>query len=160
MLKQIIGIGLFCLIAFFSALTHAQDLYVPVIHVHDGDTIEIQLTLPEPLNKVSVRILGIDTPEMPAASYTTTGKLSRAKCDKEAKLALQAQAYVASLVKDNGNMLLLKEYSWDKYGGRIDADTYVVDLNTGTTINIAAQLLQHGLAVEYNGGTKTKDWCK
>ena len=53
----------------------AQDLIVPVINVRDGDTIEIRMTLPEPLDKVSVRIYGIDTPEIPAASYATTGKL-------------------------------------------------------------------------------------
>jgi endonuclease YncB( thermonuclease family) len=144
----------------FGAVAHAQDLYVPVINVYDGDTVETRLTLPSPLDKVSVRIYGIDTPEMPAKSYATTGKLNRAKCIQEAELALLAQAYVEDLVKDNGNLLLLRAYSWDKYGGRIDADTYVVDLATGIEINIADQLISNGMAVEYYGGKKTKNWCE
>ncbi len=160
MIKKRIGIVLFFLIAFFSAVAHSQDLYVPVVRVHDGDTIETRLTLPAPLDKVSVRIYGIDTPEMPARSYATTGKLNRAKCVQEAELALIAKAYVQSLVKENGNMLLLRDYSYDKYGGRIDADTYVVDLATGVEINIADELIKQGMAVEYFGGRKTKNWCQ
>lgn len=142
-----------------SVVTAAQDLYVPVINVHDGDTIEIRLTLPEPLDKVSVRIYGVDTPEMPADSYAVTGKLNRAECIKEAELALQAQGFVEKLVADNGNLLVLKGYSWDKYGGRIDADAYVVN-PAGVHINIADELLKRGYAVEYYGGTKTKNWCE
>jgi len=144
----------------FGNTVTAQDMYVPVINVYDGDTIEIRLTLPEPLNKVSVRIFGIDTPEMPAKSYATTGKLSRADCIQEAELALHARAVVERLIQNNGNMLLLRGYSWDKYGGRIDADTYVVDIETGVEINIADELLARKMAVEYYGGTKTKNWCE
>lgn len=147
-------------ILFFSSVAFAQDMYVPVINVHDGDTIQTRLTLPAPLDKVSVRIYGVDTPEMPAKSYATTGKLNRAQCVQEAELALVAKDFVQTLVKENGNMLLLRAYSWDKYGGRIDADVYVVDLTTGTEINIADSLIERGMAVEYYGGPKTKNWCE
>jgi endonuclease YncB( thermonuclease family) len=97
---------------------------------------------------------------MPAKSYAVTGKLSRADCVQEAEQALIARAFVQSLVKAHGNMLLLKAYSWDKYGGRIDADAYVVDLTTGAEFNIADELIRKGYAVEYFGGTKTKNWCE
>jgi len=143
-----------------GAAVQAQDLYVPVTEVYDGDTIKIRLTLPSPLDVVSVRIYGIDTPEMPAKSYATTGKLSRADCIQEAELALRARAVVEHLVKTKGNMLLLRGYSWDKYGGRIDADTFVVDMETGEETNIADELISRKLAVEYYGGTKTKNWCE
>jgi len=145
---------------FMGATTQAQDLYVPVTEVHDGDTIKIRLTLPSPLDVVSVRIYGIDTPEMPAKSYATTGKLSRADCVQEAEQALLAQWFVEELVNRGGKQLILRGYSWDKYGGRIDAVAYVIDPDTGAEINIADELIAMGMAVEYYGGTKTKNWCE
>lgn len=143
-----------------GAAVQAQDLYVPVTEVYDGDTIKIRLTLPSPLDVVSVRIYGIDTPEMPAKSYATTGKLSRADCVKEAEQALLAKWFVEELVNRGGRQLILRGYSWDKYGGRIDADAYVIDPDTGAEINIANKLIEQDLAVEYYGGTKTKNWCE
>lgn len=143
-----------------GTMVNAQDLYVPVTSVYDGDTIKVRFTLPEPLDRVSVRIYGIDTPEMPAKSYATTGKLSRADCIQEAELALAAKAYVEDLVNRGGNQLILSGYSWDKYGGRIDAVAFVIDPDTGTAINIADKLIENGMAVEYYGGTKTKNWCE
>jgi endonuclease YncB( thermonuclease family) len=143
-----------------GAVVNAQDLYVPVVSVYDGDTIKVRFTLPEPLDRVSIRLYGIDTPEMPAKSYATTGKLSRADCIQEAELALVAKAYVEDLVNHGGRQLLLRGYSWDKYGGRIDAVAYVIDPDTGDEINIADELIDRGMAVPYYGGTKTKNWCE
>jgi len=143
-----------------GAAVQAQDLHVPVINVYDGDTIEIRLTLPAPLDKVSVRIYGVDTPEMPAKSYATTGKLSRADCVQEAEQALLARWFVEELVNRGGRQLILQGYSWDKYGGRIDAVAFVIDPDTGAAISIADELIEQGLAVEYYGGTKTKNWCE
>jgi len=150
--------------AFFLLLlpflaTAGESLIVPVIEVYDGDTVKTRLTLPNPLDKVSVRIYGIDSPEKPAKSYPTTGKLGRSKCVKEAKLSLEGTEYLETLIKEHGGMLKLKAYSWDKYGGRINADVYVIDLKTGTELNVADRMIEKGYAVEYFGGTKTKDWC-
>lgn len=156
-----ISLFLFTWICLFSSFAYTQDdLVVPVIEVHDGDTIKTRLTLPSPLDEVSVRIFGIDTPEMPADSYYETGKLSRAKCVKEAELALEATQYLRTLIWQHGGMLSLKAYQYDKYGGRILADAYVIDLETGIEVNIADKMLERGYAVEYFGGTKTKDWCE
>lgn len=138
----------------------AETMYVPVISVYDGDTIRTRLTLPEPLNAISVRINGIDTPESPAASYYTTGKLNRAKCVQEAELALEARARVEQLVRNGGNMLILKNFKYGKYAGRIVSDVYVVDIDKTHTINIATVLLEEGYAIPYNGGKRTHDWCK
>lgn len=149
------------ILLLFSLTVIAEDsLIVPVIEVYDGDTIKTRLTLPNPLDVISVRIYGIDTPEMPAKSYYETGKLGRAQCVKEAELALAAQDHLDTFVKQHGGMLLLKGYSWDKYGGRINADAYVIDLKTATEVNVADEMISKGYAVEYFGGTKTKDWCE
>lgn len=138
----------------------ADSLIVPVLEVYDGDTIKTRLTLPTPLDVVSIRIYGIDTPEKPAKSYYTTGKLGRAKCVKEAELSLEATAYLKALVEKYGGMLSLRGYSWDKYGGRINADAYIIDLDTGAEFNVADEMIAKGYAVEYFGGTKVKDWCE
>lgn len=143
-----------------STTAVAEDMYLAVIKVKDGDTIETRLTLPAPLNVVSIRLYGVDTPEIPAESYPTTGKLGTASCIKEAEAGLAAKRLVEDLIKNNGNMIKLKSFGWDKYGGRIDGDAYVVNLTTGTEIYIAGELIKAGLAVEYFGGTKTKDWCQ
>lgn len=155
----IVAFAIICGI-FMGTTTQAQDLYVPVTEVYDGDTIKIRLTLPSPLDVVSVRIYGIDTPEMPAKSYATTGKLSRADCVKEAEQALLAKWFVEELVNRGGRQLILRDYSWDKYGGRIDAIVYAIDPNTGAEIDIARELIEVGMAVEYYGGAKTKNWCE
>lgn len=147
---------LLLLLASFRA--NAGDMVLPVIAVQDGDTIETRLTLPEPLDKISIRVFGIDTPEKPAASYTETGKLGLAKCKKEADLALKAKEVVTSLVSRGGNTIYTRGMQWDKYGGRIDADVYV-KVN-GQNIDIARTLIEGGYAIEYFGEKKTHDWCQ
>ena len=115
------------------------------LKVTDGDTIKIDVSKESPLIKklgLSVRINGIDTPE----------KGSRAKCKKENELATQATKFTTDLV---GNKeLLLTSIKWDAYGGRIDAFVKV------NGVDIGKALLVKGLAVEYDGKKKTKDWCK
>jgi endonuclease YncB( thermonuclease family) len=137
-----------------------EDLILPVLEIYDGDTIKTRLSLPNPLDKTSVRIYGIDTPEKPAASYAESGKLGRSKCKKEADLALKATAFMKQMFKDNGNMMLLKSYEWGKFGGRILADVYVLNIETGKQTNIADAMIDKGYAVAYFGEKKSKDWCK
>lgn len=137
----------------------AGELIVPAIDVYDADTIEVRITLPPPLNDVRIRLLGIDSPEVPAKSYVVTGKLGRAKCIKEAELALDARDFIRTKVKAGGNKLYLENYKWDKYGGRIDADVFVLDPTTDKKINLAETLIDLKYAIPYFGGTRTHDWC-
>jgi len=137
-----------------STLADNSTLILPILEVHDGDTIKTELPLPQPLNSVSIRIRGIDSPEMPAESYHKTGKLDRAKCNKEALLALASKQAVLSLI-DGTDIMYITSFEYDKYGGRIVAD---VKLKSGQ--DLATFLIDNGFAVKYDGGTKTKDWCK
>ena len=74
---------------------------------YDGDTCYVTApTLPEPLQKMSVRILGIDTPEI------------RADCDSEKKLALKARE-LANKLFSTAEKIEFANLKWDKYGGRI-----------------------------------------
>ena len=138
---------IFLIFILFASTAQAQEqmyVYKP-LKVTDGDTIKIDVSKESPLIKklgLSVRINGIDTPE----------KGSRAKCKKENELATQATKFTTDLV---GNKeLLLTSIKWDAYGGRIDAFVKV------NGVDIGKALLVKGLAVEYDGKKKTKDWCK
>jgi len=106
-------------------------MLLPIVSVYDGDTIKTDLSwrVPHPLNKVSIRIYGIDTPELPAESYATTGKLNRAKCVKEAEMALVAKARVIELVGDG--MMKVSEFKWGRNGGRIVGVVTVGGVNIG-----------------------------
>ena len=130
-------------------------MLLPIVEVYDGDTIKSEMTsrLPSPLDKISIRIRGIDTPEKPAASYHETGKLGRAGCIKEAELALEATEFVKSMAIGNTKMKV-ENFEWDKYGGRI-----LGDVKIGGD-DVATSLIAAGLAVPYDGGTKTKNWCE
>lgn len=143
------------LLLLLSANVFAHDsVELPVLEVYDGDTIvTFYQGLPSPLNQVSVRILHIDTPEMPAKSYATTGKLGNAKCVKEAEKAIQAKQAILTLLADSRTMYI-SQYQWDKYGGRILAN---VSINGK---DVAEMLIANGLAVRYEGERKTHDWCE
>ena len=141
-------------ILLFPIVAHAYML-LPIVEIYDGDTIKTDMSkrLPDPLGKVSIRIQGIDTPEMPAKSYETTGKLNRAKCIKEAELALEAKLFV-ELIAEGFTKMKVSNFKWGKYGGRIVADVRIGGIDIGPT------LIDGGYAVPYDGGTKTKDWCE
>jgi len=147
---------IFLALVLFSPTAFAGNyLLMPIDEVYDGDTIKTHISkyrLTPPLNILRVRIYGIDTPEMPAKSYATTGKLSRAKCVKEAELALQARAAVEQLVVGPTKMKVT-DFKWGKYGGRVLGNVSIGG------VDIATYLIEKGLAVPYFGSGTKKDWC-
>lgn len=115
-----------------------------ITRVIDGDTVEIAVDfLPKPLPpKLSIRVMGVDTPE----------KAPRAQCDAEAVLARKATAFTKSAVASakDINVEILK---WDKYGGRV-LGTVVLDGR-----GLAEMLIEAGLARPYKGEAKSS-WCE
>ena len=108
---------------------------------YDGDTCYVTApTLPEPLQKMSVRILGIDTPEI------------RGECEEEKKLALEARALANKLFREAGT-IEFGNLKWDKYGGRVLVDVYLDGKN------YKDEIINAGLARPYDGGTK-QGWCE
>lgn len=146
-------IVLVAILLFWIAFSARGDMILPIVEVYDGDTIKTQLTLPAPLNEMSIRINGIDTPEMPAKSYATTGKLGRADCVLEAELALLAKARIQYLAHGT-NTMLVTNYEWGKFGGRVLGD---VSING---VDVAELLIEEGLAIPYHGKKKTHNWCE
>lgn len=109
--------------------------------IYDGDTFRADIQDYPPIvgERMAIRILGIDTPEM------------RGKCRKEKLLAREAKQMTVSLLR-SAKVIELRNIKRGKYF-RILADVYV----DGNSVGLS--LLRDGLAVKYDGGTKI-DWCK
>ncbi len=109
---------------------------------YDGDTITFNLPGLHPIigDKISIRINGIDTPEI------------RGNCEKEKYDAKQAQQMVADILKD-AKVIVLKNMERGKYF-RIAADVIVGGERLGD------MLVEAGMAVRYGGGKKTHKWCE
>jgi hypothetical protein len=118
---------------FIPPITKAR-----VIKVYDGDTITIatKLQFPDsPLYRFSVRLRGIDSSEM------------KSKDIVEKENAKKAQAALSNLILHQE--VILSNLDNEKYG-RILADVHFQD------IHINEWMIENGLAVKYDGGTKLK----
>lgn len=106
---------------------------------HDGDTITVSIPdWPSVIgDKIEVRVLGVDTPEI------------LGKCADEKLKAGIAKEFTANFIKDK--QVLLKNIQRDKYF-RILADVYVGESS------LSNELLKNGLARPYFGDTKSS-WC-
>ena len=107
-----------------------------VIKVYDGDTITIAQKLPypeSPLYRFSVRLAGIDSPEMKGKS-------------KEEKVAAKLSQKALEEIILNKNVTI-KNVKTEKYG-RLLADVYYEN------IHLNKWMLDNNYAVPYNGGTK------
>lgn len=116
---------------------------VKVLKNYDGDTLTVNIPDVPPLlgKKISVRVFGIDTPEVKTKN----------RCEKEAGRI--ARNLVAATLK-NAKNVELHNVQRDKYF-RILADV-IVDGRSLKDI-----LLKNNLAYAYDGGTKQHpDWCK
>lgn len=129
----------------FPTVAFANPYDFKVTRIIDGDTVEIEVPfLPKELgNHLSIRVLGVDTPE----------KGFRAKCELENTKAVSASLFTSNEVFDAKSVKIIIK-SWDKYGGRILGDI-IID-----GIPLSTKLIQKGYAVPYSGKGQKKDWCK
>lgn len=125
----------------YSRETPATSQQVIFHGCHDGDTCTFTLpAIPPPFgNKIPIRLAGVDTPEL------------HGKCDREKLLARKAQAFTQGVLNE-AKQVELVDMRRDKYfrvlaGIRADGR------------DVARQLVEAGLAVPYDGGTKTANWC-
>ena len=115
-----------------------------VIKCYDADTITIASKLPykeSPLYRLSVRLTGIDAPEI------------KGKNEEEKELAKHARDFVSNLILNK--YVRLENVESEKYG-RILADVYIGD------VHLNELLIRERYAVKYGGGTKVKptSWLK
>lgn len=115
-----------------------------VIKVYDGDTITIASKMSfdnSPIYRFSVRINGIDCPEMKTSNKT------------EKECAIIAKTTISQLVLHK--IVHLQNVKQEKYG-RILADVTIDNISLGD------MLCECHLAVKYDGGTKISpnDWIE
>ncbi|MDX8387245.1 MAG: thermonuclease family protein, partial [Ghiorsea sp.] len=107
--------------------------------VYDGDTFKADIKVfPSLTQKMSVRILGIDTPEI------------KGKCEQEKEKAIQARD---ALVGFLGDKATLSKVQLGKFAGRVLAKVSV------DGEDVAAYMLRAGHAIRYDGG-KRQGWCE
>ena len=132
-------LSILLIIYLLAIMLTVSCLATTIDRVIDGDTIVIlNPKPPADLLQKNHRIAGIDTPE------------KASKCKKASDLAYKAKAFVTDFVKGGVEIVYVEI---DKYG------RYLVNVDKNG-LNIADELVKNGLAVYYDGGTKTKDWCK
>ncbi len=133
------------LFAAFISSAQSKELFGPykadVISVYDGDTFRANIHLFPGLSyNRSIRINGIDTPEL------------RAKCPLEKAKALTAKGSLQALLFE-GDVVLAHVHE-GKYAGRVVADVFLHD---GT--NVGGELVSRGLARSYDGKEARASWC-
>lgn len=113
-----------------------------VTSIYDGDTFRVNIpSFPAIIGeRMSIRLAQVDTPEI------------KGKCDKEKRLAQKAKQHTVRMLR-SGNNITLQNLKRGKYF-RLVADVSI------DGVDLASSLIQNGLAVTYDGGRKTKDWCE
>jgi len=144
-MKRILTLFLIIVITLDAASVNEKNFGSVVIDevtsVYDGDTFRATIRQWPPLvgERMAIRINGIDTPEM------------KGRCKAEKTLALKAKQQTVAMLR-SAKVIELRNVKRGKYF-RIVADVYADGKNVGRS------LVGSGLAVPYDGGTKTKDWC-
>lgn len=136
-MKKIISLFIFtCLFNVIAAQPQSSSFYkVKLGRVLDGDTFKVYLACSYKLfcSSVSVRVRGIDTPEL------------RSQDPQEKQKAKEARAFTKKFLESG--KIRLKDCTKDKYF-RLLCDVYV------NKENLAERLLEADLAVPYAGGAK------
>jgi len=129
-------------IVFRPHITHGK-----VIKVYDGDTITIATRLPndDTFYRFSVRLRGIDSPEI------------HGKTENEKALAIKSRDALSQLIYHK--IIMIANVEYEKYG-RILADVHLVNPKSEITTSINQWMLDQKYAVPYDGGTKMipKEW--
>ena len=135
------------LLAFFLLSIHSPSALaydfpnVTYRSCYGGDTCRFDIPNIHPLagKNIPVRLAGIDTPE------------KHGKCKEEKDLAIQARD-LAQTTLEQAQSIMLKNVKRGKY-------FLIVAEVWADGVNVSEVLIQEGLAVAYDGGTKVKEWC-
>ena len=131
------------ILALYVGVAAAHAVPATVTYIVDGDTFYANVLMDDDIKvRTSVRILGIDTPEM------------NGRCKSETDAAKRAKKRLAQLLPI-GSVVELNNIKDDKYLGRIDAN---VSLSDGR--NVGKILIKEKLARVYKGAGKRAPWCQ
>ena len=136
-------------------MAHATTIpNITIVSCYDADTCRVNL--PRSAfndnwayelfgHNIPIRVDGIDTPEI------------RGKCQKEKDLAYEARDLVRGLLDNAQTITLTIDDNPNEVRGKYFR---VVGRLIADGVDISDLLIQRQLAVLYDGGTKTKDWCE
>ena len=111
-----------------------------VVRVIDGDTLVVRAHIWLGQNvETSVRLAGLDTPEL------------RGKCASERRLAARAKTMTMALIADGD--VTLRDIQFGKFAGRV-----VARVTTAAGAALSRALIAAGLGRPYGGGARG-DWC-
>lgn len=110
---------------------------VEIVSVYDGDTFKINLScsLAAYCDKVSVRVRGVDTPEI------------KGKTKREKELAKQAKTFTKDFLAKTP--VTLRNCGRDKYF------RLLCDVSNREGKDLAKELIKHDLGYSYDGGKKS-----
>lgn len=117
-------------------------IWAECISVYDGDTITVAFHISKNAFKFSVRLSGLDTPEL------------RSKNPIAKRKAYKARDYLRNLILDE--VIYMELHDFDKYG-RLLADIYI---DRGYPQSINQQMVEQGHGYYYDGGKKKKEIFK
>ena len=129
------------MLLFASAKDYGNATVSKVTSIYDADTFRVNLDGFSPIigERIPVRLLGVDTPEI------------KGKCESEKALARQAKQFTVKALR-SARTIELRNIQRGKYF-RILANVYVDGKN------LADALIKAGHARSYDGG-KRLGWCK
>lgn len=135
-------IGVLWVVDSYSATVYDDIKHVEYLENYDGDTIKVNIVGYRDIIglEIPIRVAGIDTPEI------------RGKCVNEKVEAIKAKRFVAKELMYAKRIKILQPMR-DKYF-RIVGEVWYDGKY------LSSQLLSEGLAVPYDGGTKTNPWCE
>jgi len=138
-MKIVLGI----VFVMLSSIANANPYNWKILKVTDGDTVVFEAPfMPAPLKpRLSIRVLGVDTPE----------KGFRAQCEKEKAAAVAASAFTKKAVAQ-AKVTQIEIVKHDKYGGRVLGDV-ILDGK-----KLSELLIENGHARPYFG-EKKQSWC-
>ncbi len=131
-------------IKVFSLKGEVHNCLVDEHDVYDGDTLKVVFIRNNEPMKMTVRMFGIDTPEMRPSRNNPTRRMEKQKA-KEARDALKK--VIAN------KKLRVKIHGEDKYGGRVVGTLYIVD-DQEREISVNQWMIDNNYARAYAGGKK------
>lgn len=138
--KLVLYLVFFILFFIITNVIAKEQYLIKVEEIRDGDTFVVNWeTIPFNMNKIGIRIKGIDTAEI------------HTKCAKEKSFGMEAKAFLSYWI--NQKNVIISNCEPDKFGGRWLCD---VEYNGQ---DIAAAMITNGFARPYNGEKKIP-WCK
>lgn len=146
-----------------------KEFYCKVVNVYDADTCKVVFFLNNDLVKYTIRLKGIDCPEIkpPLKDKYRHYQITAAKQSKnrliqlctDCELDVESEltnSKIQKLINENKKIIKIKCEEFDKYG-RLLANLYTdIDKNKQITelFNINDKLIEEGFAYKYDGGTK------